>query len=78
MKTNRGIEVNDKESGTDADTPSRATRTRSRSFPPHTTQEELSEALEPLGKYERLVMRMSLALRTLSQAAGLSERTYWF
>jgi hypothetical protein len=26
----------------------------------HTTQEELSEVLEPLGKYERLVMRMSL------------------
>jgi len=29
-------------------------------FPPETTQEDLAEALQPLGKYEGLVMRMSM------------------
>src|SRR5258708_6204865 len=35
-------------------------------FPWHTTHEELSEVLKPLGKYERLVMRMSPIFFTFS------------
>jgi hypothetical protein len=38
-------------------------------FPWHTTQEELSEVLEPLGKYERLVMRMSPIFFTFSTSS---------
>ena len=62
---------------TDTDTLSRATRTESEqgrddgaiflsNFPPTTTREELLEALEPFGKYERFVMRMSFAFLSLS------------
>ena len=68
----------------DADTPLRATRTEQgrddgalfvSNFLPTTTQEELSEALEPFGKYEQFVMRMSFAF--LSQGSGLSKRTFY-
>ena len=38
-------------------------------FPWHTTHEELSEVLKPLGKYERLVMRMSPIFFTFSTSS---------
>jgi len=46
---------------------------RGSNFPLNSTQEELLDVLEPLGKYERLVIRMSLAF--LFREAVLSERT---
>ena len=78
-KMNHGVEGGDEESGADTDTAPWATRNGQggsifvSNIPPETTQEELSEALELLGKYERLVMRMSLVLH--SQVARLSELT---
>jgi RNA recognition motif-containing protein len=55
--------------GMDTDTPSRAIRTGRddgaifvSNFPPTMTQQELLKALEPFGKYEEFVMRMSFAL----------------
>jgi RNA recognition motif-containing protein len=59
----------------DTDTPSRAKRTEQgrdggaifvSNFPPTMTQEELLEALEPFGKYEKLVMRIFFAFLSLS------------
>ena len=60
---------------TDADTPSRVTRNEQgrydrtifvSDFPPTTMQEELLEALEPFGKYEQFVMRMSFLSHSLT------------
>ena len=63
----------DKQPSTDTHTASRATRTRQGhddgvlivSNVPPKTPEELSGPMEPLVYYERLVMRMSLALLSL-------------
>ena len=45
-------------------------------FPPSSTEEELSKALEPFGKVEQIMMRMSFSLLlSLSQTSGPSERT---
>lgn len=83
---NRGAEGSDNESGADLDTASRAsgyrtsyTRTRrgvddgaifvSNIFPDK-TQEELSEALAPFGKYERSVTREFLAFLTPLEQLG--------
>jgi len=84
--TNSDEEGGEKESG--ADTASRAGSYRTSddtraeqdndgaifvsNFSPDTTERELSEALAPFGKYERLVMRMFLAF---PRAVGFSERT---
>ena len=78
---NGGTEGNDEsvaDTDADADAASRATTARQGDnrtifvsrFPRNTTQEELSEVLEPLGKYERLIMRMSSALCTFSSSWG--------
>ena len=65
--TKRGAVGNNKMSGVDMDTGSRASGyttsfyTRAGQLPlSETTQEELSKTLAPFGKYERLVMRMFL------------------
>jgi hypothetical protein len=72
-----------KVSSMDTDTPSWVARTEQghddgaiflSNFPPTTTQEELSEVER---KYKQFVMRMPFALLSLSQASGLSERTYY-
>jgi len=70
-KTNHGVEGGDEESGATVRIRILRRGTRDRqgrdveaifvsNFRLETTQEELSEALEQLGKYERLVMCMSL------------------
>jgi hypothetical protein len=60
--------------GVDTDTSSRETQTEQgrnggaifvANFPPLMTQEELLEAMEPFGDYEKFVMRMSFALPLL-------------
>ena len=44
------------------------------SFRSDMTQEELSEALAPFGKYERLVMRMFFLPSSFPRAIGFSDR----